>query len=41
MTLFMACTGDNELFRQALDKYFGGEPDKATLEILGKPHTGD
>jgi len=34
VTLFMTCsTGDNP-FKEALDKYFDGKPDDATLEIL-------
>ena len=31
MTLFAAVAPDPAPFRQALDKYYGGEPDKATL----------
>jgi uncharacterized protein (DUF1810 family) len=33
MTLFARATSD-PLFRQALEKYFGGEEDKATLERI-------
>lgn len=36
MTLFARCAADPALFRAALDKYFGGEPDPRTLEILRK-----
>lgn len=36
MTLFLHATDDNEIFRAVLDKFFGGEEDDATLEILGK-----
>jgi uncharacterized protein (DUF1810 family) len=34
MTLFMASTTDNEIFKEALDKYFVGKPDNLTLDIL-------
>jgi len=34
MTLFDQCVADNEIFRDALLKYFGGEPDQLTLDIL-------
>jgi len=34
MTLFRASTTDNALFKKALEKYFEGEPDQSTLEIL-------
>lgn len=34
MTLFMASTTDNQLFKTALEKYFGGKPDQLTLDIL-------
>jgi uncharacterized protein (DUF1810 family) len=30
----MASARDNKLFKEALDKYFGGKPDKNTLSIL-------
>jgi uncharacterized protein (DUF1810 family) len=33
MTLFDAVDGGS-LYRQALDRFFGGEPDQATLDIL-------
>jgi len=36
MTLFANATSDNQLFRDALDKYFGGEPDRLTLERLDR-----
>ena len=34
MTLFANATSDNQVFRGALDKYFGGELDRLTLERL-------
>lgn len=34
MTLFMTCSKDNQLYKEALNKYFDGQPDKATLDIL-------
>jgi len=34
MTLFAHAAPDNDLFRAALEKYFGSEEDKATLERL-------
>jgi uncharacterized protein (DUF1810 family) len=34
MTLFAQATPDNQVFNEALWKYFGGEPDQATLERL-------
>jgi uncharacterized protein (DUF1810 family) len=34
MTLFAAVTDDNAEFRQALEKYFEGEPDQLTLQRL-------
>ena len=34
MTLFARATPDNRVFNEALSKYFGGEPDQATLERL-------
>jgi uncharacterized protein (DUF1810 family) len=34
MTLFERCAADPSLFRAALLKYFGGEPDRLTLGIL-------
>lgn len=34
MTLFKASSVDNDLFREALKKYFGGNPDQLTLNIL-------
>ena len=35
MTLFARAVPENPLFQQALDKYFGGIPDEATLRLLG------
>ena len=34
MTLFMTAAPDEPLFSRCLEKYFGGRPDRATLEIL-------
>lgn len=34
MTLFASVASDNEVFKDALDKYFGGERDPLTLERL-------
>jgi uncharacterized protein (DUF1810 family) len=34
MTLFERSASDSTIFRAALLKYFGGEPDQSTLEIL-------
>jgi uncharacterized protein (DUF1810 family) len=34
MTLFANATSDNQVFRDALHKYFGDEPDRLTLERL-------
>src|SRR5262249_48848232 len=33
MTLFEK-TADNEIFRRALDRYYGGKPDRLTIDIL-------
>lgn len=35
MTLFAAASPEHEVFRKVLDKFFGGEADDKTLEILG------
>ena len=35
MTLFASVAPANQVFKDALDKYFGGEPDPLTLERLG------
>lgn len=34
MTLFDRATSDNQLFREALQKYFMGEVDRRTLDLL-------
>lgn len=34
MTLFAHATSENQIFQDALEKYFGGEPDPLTLERL-------
>jgi uncharacterized protein (DUF1810 family) len=36
MTLFAQAAPDETLFRDCLDKYFGGVPDQATLDLLHK-----
>lgn len=35
MTLFAAATPEHEVFRKVLDKFFDGEADDMTLDILG------
>jgi uncharacterized protein (DUF1810 family) len=35
LTLFSLCCPPNSVFSQALDKYFSGEPDPKTLQLLG------
>jgi uncharacterized protein (DUF1810 family) len=34
MTLFSAATTENRVFLDALEKYFQGEPDQATLDRI-------
>ncbi len=34
MTLFAEVAGDKQLFRDALQKYFAGAPDRRTLDLL-------
>jgi uncharacterized protein (DUF1810 family) len=41
LTLFAAAAPDDEVFRQALQKYFGGELDALTLEGLASPLPGN
>ncbi len=36
LTLFAEAAPEEPLFRQALDRYFAGEPDPRTLEKLGR-----
>ena len=36
MTLFAQAAPEEALFRDCLDKYFGGVPDQATLDLLNK-----
>jgi uncharacterized protein (DUF1810 family) len=36
MTLFAQASPEEALFRNCLDKYFGGVPDQATLDLLHK-----
>jgi len=33
LTLFDSVAGEDKLFRQALERYYGGEPDPATLAL--------
>jgi uncharacterized protein (DUF1810 family) len=35
MTLFGQASGDDPCFRHALHKYFNGQPDRRTLDLLG------
>ena len=35
MTLFARAAEDDAVFRAAMEKYFGGKPDRLTLELLG------
>lgn len=39
MTLFARAVPENAVFNEALKKYFNGEPDHRTLELLGPPHS--
>ena len=34
MTLFAEAAEDDTVFRQVLDKFYGGKPDTLTLDIL-------
>jgi uncharacterized protein (DUF1810 family) len=34
MTLFASVASDNQVFQDALQKYFGGEPDPHTLDSI-------
>ena len=34
MTLFSSAAADNDVFLEGLSKYFGGEPDRRTIELL-------
>jgi len=34
MTLFARASDDEKVFTDALDRYFGGQPDRATLDLL-------
>jgi uncharacterized protein (DUF1810 family) len=36
MTLFLTAATDNALFKDALLKYFDGQPDQLTLDILSQ-----
>jgi uncharacterized protein (DUF1810 family) len=36
MTLFASVTKDNQVFVEALDKFFVGKPDPATLDVLAR-----
>ena len=35
MTLFARAAEEDAVFRAALEKYFDGQPDRLTLEMLG------
>jgi uncharacterized protein (DUF1810 family) len=37
MTLFMSAAPDEPVFREVLEKFFGGQPDEATLDRLALP----
>ena len=39
MTLFLTAAPDNALFKNALLKYFDGQPDQMTLDILAHRHS--
>ena len=39
MTLFLTAATDNTLFKNALLKYFDGQPDQKTLDILAHHHS--
>jgi uncharacterized protein (DUF1810 family) len=41
MTLFSAAAPEEALFRQALEKFFGGEPDSRTIGLLKSPPKAD
>ena len=36
MTLFAQISDEGSVFHQVIDKYYGGHPDKRTLQMLGK-----
>jgi uncharacterized protein (DUF1810 family) len=38
LTLFAAITDETSIFREALQKFFGGKEDEQTLRILGVDH---
>ncbi len=37
LTLFLAVAPDQETLRRALDRFYGGRPDEATLALLAQP----
>jgi uncharacterized protein (DUF1810 family) len=39
MTLFQIVAPDNQIFNDALQKYFGGEPDPRTRDIIEKSNS--
>ncbi len=39
VTLFAATDPDQVVFKAALDRYFGGQPDRATLDLLSRTPT--
>jgi uncharacterized protein (DUF1810 family) len=40
MTLFHVVSPQEPLFREALERYFGGQPDPRTMELLGQSPPG-
>jgi uncharacterized protein (DUF1810 family) len=38
-TLFASVSSEGSVFREIIDKYFGGQPDERTLRLIGKPRT--
>ncbi|MGO4669992.1 DUF1810 domain-containing protein [Bosea sp. 2RAB26] len=42
LTLFaLAAASGDTIFRQGLQRYFGGEPDPRTLDLIGQPPSGE
>jgi len=39
MTLFSRAAEDPSIFNEALQKYFDGQPDPLTLQLLNRPHS--
>jgi uncharacterized protein (DUF1810 family) len=40
MTLFREVAPDIDVFQKVLDKYFGGEPDQRTIQLLEGDYNG-